>query len=137
MLSHSIEIPCRNPHTHDTMVARKTPAATAMAGAQTTIINQLQVAAATATETAMMTVMTTTMKTKAKAKAKAGAAWQLCGGQRGGSAAVALAVVALWRQWQRGGRGGSSMWGSAAAVWGWQWQQWQLGSGSGNSLAAA
>jgi hypothetical protein len=44
-------------------VATKTPAATAKAGAQTTINNQLKVAAATATITATMTVMTTTIKT--------------------------------------------------------------------------
>jgi hypothetical protein len=43
-------------------VATKTPAATAMVGAHTTINNQLKEAAATATETAMMTVMTMTME---------------------------------------------------------------------------
>jgi hypothetical protein len=38
-----------------TAVATKTPAAIVMAGAQTTINNQLKLAAAMATETAMMT----------------------------------------------------------------------------------
>mgnify|MGYP000751559869 CR=1 FL=1 len=46
-----------------TAVATKTLAATAKAGAQTTINNELKVAAATATITATMTVMTTTIKT--------------------------------------------------------------------------
>ena len=40
-------------------VAIKTPATTAMAGAQTTINNQLKAATATATETTMMTATTT------------------------------------------------------------------------------
>jgi hypothetical protein len=41
------------------MVAMKTPAATAMAGAQTTINNQLKAVAATAIETALMRATTT------------------------------------------------------------------------------
>jgi hypothetical protein len=44
-------------------VAMKTPAATVMAGAQTTINNQLKAAGAMATITATMEVMRTTIKT--------------------------------------------------------------------------
>ncbi len=65
-------------------LATKTPAATAMAGAQTTINNRLKAVAATATETAAMTAMTMTMETKAAAVAAAAAAAaearQQCGG---------------------------------------------------------
>ena len=46
-------------------VAMKTPVARAMAGAQTTIINQLKAARTTATATATMIAMTMTMKMKA------------------------------------------------------------------------
>ncbi len=45
-------------------VSAKTPAATAMAGAQTTINNLLNAAAATAREIATMTATTMTMETK-------------------------------------------------------------------------
>jgi hypothetical protein len=44
---------------HAAMVGTKTTAATAMAGAQTTIINQLKAAVAMATETATMTTIKT------------------------------------------------------------------------------
>jgi hypothetical protein len=54
-------------------VATKTPAATAMAGAHTTINNQLREAAAMATETVAMKATMMTMETKATATA---AAWQ-------------------------------------------------------------
>jgi hypothetical protein len=50
-------------------VVTKTPAGTAMAGKQTTINNQLNAAAATATETARMTATTMTKSTKATAAA--------------------------------------------------------------------
>jgi hypothetical protein len=62
------------------VVVTTTPAAKAMAGTQTTINNQLKVAAATVTERTTMTATTTTMKTKAKAATAA--AWRLgaCGG---------------------------------------------------------
>ncbi len=45
------------------LVETKTPAATAMVGAQTTINNKLKAVVAKATEMAMVTEMTTTMKT--------------------------------------------------------------------------
>jgi hypothetical protein len=54
---------------HSTVVATKTPATTAMVGAQSTTNNQLKVAEAMATETGTMTVTTMTMKTKAKGAA--------------------------------------------------------------------
>ncbi len=70
-------------------VATKTPAATAMAGAQTTINNQLKAATATATATAMMAVTTITMKTKATVVVAAAAARQQCKGGSNGSSATA------------------------------------------------
>jgi hypothetical protein len=48
---------------HATAVATKTPASTAMAGAQTTINNQLNVVAATVMEMATMTAKRMTIKT--------------------------------------------------------------------------
>jgi hypothetical protein len=45
-----------------TAVAMKTPVATAMAGAQTTINNQLKAAAATAMDTGMITPTTTAIE---------------------------------------------------------------------------
>jgi hypothetical protein len=68
-------------------MATKTPAATAMAGDQTTINNQLKSVTATATEMATMTATRITMRMKATAAA----------------AAVAAAVAALR---QPGGVGG-------------------------------
>ena len=53
--------------------AIKTPAATVMARAQTTIINQLKAATAAVIETTTMTGTTMTMETKAMAAAKAAA----------------------------------------------------------------
>ncbi len=70
-------------------VATKTPTATVMAGAQTTINNQLKAATATATAMAMMTATTMRMKTKATVAAAAAVARQQCGGGGGGSAATA------------------------------------------------
>ena len=59
-----------------TAVATKTPAVTAMAGAQTITNNKLKMAAVMATETAMMTAATMTMKMKAPvASAAAAAVW--------------------------------------------------------------
>jgi hypothetical protein len=62
-------------------VETKTPAATAMVGAQTTMNNQLK--SATATETATMTATTMRMETKATEVAAAAearpAAWNLIG----------------------------------------------------------
>ncbi len=55
-------------------VAMKTPAVTAMAGAQTTINNEQKSVTATATKTATMTETTMTMETKAMAAAEA--LWQ-------------------------------------------------------------
>ncbi len=52
----------------------KTPVGTAMVGAQTTLINQINAAAAMATEMETMTVTTGTMKTKVTAGAAA--AWR-------------------------------------------------------------
>ncbi len=70
-------------------VATKTPAATAIVGAQTTINNQLKAETATATATATMTATMMTMKMKAMAVAAAAAAWQQCGRGSNGSAATA------------------------------------------------
>ncbi len=63
---------------HATAVGTKTPAATVMVGAQTTINNKLKAVVATATETNTMTMTMMTMKTKAAAAAAATtvAAWQ-------------------------------------------------------------
>ncbi len=73
-----------------TAVAMKTPMVTAMAGAQTTINNQLKAATATATETGRMTATTMTMETKATAAAEA--RWQhLGGGGQLGSGGSSLA----------------------------------------------
>ena len=76
----------------------KTPMATAMAGAQTTISNQLETVTATATEMTTMTVTTMTIETKATVAAEA---WQHCvgGSQLGGSSS--LAIVQHWRHRQR------------------------------------
>jgi hypothetical protein len=60
---------------HATMVATKTPVATTMAGARTTINNQLKAAAATAMAIAKKTETTMTMKTKAKVAAAVRLAW--------------------------------------------------------------
>ncbi len=64
------------------VVGTKTPAATTMAGAQTTTNNQLKATATMVTETATMTVTMMTMKTKATVVAVA-AAWQECNGGSG------------------------------------------------------
>ncbi len=66
-------------------VATKTPAATALAGVQTTINNQLKVAAALAMKTAMMTA--TTMMVRMQTKVAAATA----------AAVAAVAVAALWQ----------------------------------------
>jgi hypothetical protein len=68
-------------------VATKTPAATAMAGAHTTINNYLKEAAATATETGTMTV--TMMMMETKATAAAAAVWRERSIGGGSSAAAA------------------------------------------------
>ncbi len=101
---------------HAAVVATKTPAATVMTGAMTTMNNQLKAAAAAATETATMTVTTTTIKAKAKAAAAAGAAW----------------IQRQRRRWQwQGQRGGSSS--SAAEAL--RQQRWQLCDGDGSVVA--
>jgi hypothetical protein len=70
----------------------KTPAATAMAGLQTTINNQLKSATATAMEMTMMTATMMTMETKATTAAKAQR--QCIGGsQLGDSTALATATA--------------------------------------------
>ncbi len=69
---------------------RRTPAATAMVGAQTTINNQLKAMAATVTETATMTATMMTIKMKAMAAKEA--AWQKHSVSGGGSAAAAAAA---------------------------------------------
>jgi hypothetical protein len=95
-------------------VETKTPAATAIGGAQTTINNQSKAATATATETATMTATTLTMKMKATAAAAAAAAWQQCGGGIWGSEAAAQG---WWPAWRRGRQLGRSA-ALAAAVFG-------------------
>jgi hypothetical protein len=81
----------------------KTPAVTAMAGAQTTINNQLNALIATVMET--VTIMT--METKATAAAEArwqrggGGGGQLGGGGGGGYSALAAAAAAIARRWRR------------------------------------
>jgi len=84
-------------------VAMKTPAVTAIVGAQTTINNQLK--SGMATETATMTVTAMRMETKATSVAAAAEARRQRGGggQLGKSAALAavasLAVMAAaWRE---------------------------------------
>ena len=73
------------------VVAMKTLTATAMAGAQTTINNQLKAAMAMATETVMMTATTMMMGTKAMAAAET--QWQHFrgGGQLGGGGSALAA----------------------------------------------
>jgi hypothetical protein len=86
-----------------TAVAMKTPAVTAMAGAQTTINHQLNASTATVNETAM----TMTMETKATAAAEAW--WQhLGGGGQLGGRSGSLARARGWRWRQCGGSVGSS-----------------------------
>jgi hypothetical protein len=120
---------------HAAMVATKTPAATAMAGSQTTINNQLETVMATATATAMMTATTRMMKTKATAAVAEGAAWQQCGDGGDGSEVTAwgrrpalrwrrqlgkstalASVAARRRQWQRQRSSGSVAEAAAVAV---------------------
>jgi hypothetical protein len=109
-------------------VAMMTPAATAVAGAQITINNQLKAGEATTRETTM--TIETTMMMKVKATAVAAAARQhgkqLCGG--GG-----------------GGDGSGNFGGSLASAWDWQrWQQgcakarqWRGGSAAASSVVGA
>ncbi len=79
-----------------------------MVGAQTTLNNQLNAAATTATESATMTATMTMMKTKVTAVAVAG--WRQRGIGGGGSAAVAAAAAAQWqRQQQLGEDNGGSL----------------------------
>ena len=92
---------------HAAAVVMKTPAATAIAGSQTTINNQLKAAMAMETEMATITAMTMMMETKATAAVEArrqrGGNSQL--GGRGGS----LAEAQLWWQWQWVGKRGNSL----------------------------
>ena len=83
-------------------VAMKTPAVTAMAGAQTTINNQLNASTATATMTATTMTMETTATVAAEAR------WQHIGGggQLGGGGG-SLARAQGWRRWQHGSGVGS------------------------------
>ncbi len=83
----------------------KTPAATAMVGAQTTINNQVKAVSASATETAMMTATTMMMGTKAAAAAVVAAA-----------AATAATAAAALRQRGGGSGGGGQRVSSATAV---------------------
>ena len=85
-------------------VAMKTPAATAMAGAQTTINNKLNAARAMARETVMMTETMMTMETMATAAVevrlqRVGAGQLDRGGQRGsGGSSLARPQRWRWRQ---------------------------------------
>jgi hypothetical protein len=76
----------------------KTPAVTAMAGAQTTINNQLNASTATATETATMMMIKTKGTTAAEARRQ-----HLGGGAQLGGGAGSLARVWGWRRRQLGG----------------------------------
>ncbi len=89
-------------------VVMKTPAATAMAGAQTTIKNKQKLLAAMATE---MATMTATMTNEKKMTAAVVAAWQQRSGNGGGS--TALAAAAAQRRLQQRGRSLAVM----AAAW--------------------
>jgi hypothetical protein len=90
-----------------TLEVPKSPAATAMVGAQRAINNQLKAVAAMGTKTMMMTAMTMTMKLKATAAAAA--AWWQQGGGGGGSGASAAATAVQQRQGQQLGGGGGSL----------------------------
>ena len=97
--------PCAAP------VAMKTPVATAMAGAHTTINNQLKAVTAMVTEMTRMTATTMAMETKAMMAARAAArgrwpAWWRR--QQLGESAALAAVAALWlrRRRQCGGSSG-------------------------------
>ena len=105
-------------------VAMKTPAATVMAGAHTTITNQLKAATATATETATMTATTTTMEGKATAAAMVAAEARQ---QQGGSGQLGSGSGSLVRaqHWWRQQRGCSVGGGSATAVQQQQQPAWQ------------
>jgi hypothetical protein len=105
-------------------VAMKTPAVTAMAGAQTTINNQLNASTATATE--MATTMT--METKATAAVEARQQHLRGDGQLSGGGG-SLARAQGWRRRQRSGGVGSGSTAVAARWWrrpAWRWWQ-QLG----------
>ena len=78
-------------------VALKTPTATVIAGAQTTINNQLKAATAMATKIAAMITKTMTMEMKAKAVA-AGARQQHGGGRQLGGGVSSLSRAQHWRQ---------------------------------------
>ena len=77
----------------------KTPTATAMVGAQTTINYQLKEATTTATETATMTATMMTMETKALVVAASlaaeAAAWQERG-VGGGPSQIAIVGGTIW-----------------------------------------
>ncbi len=77
-------------------VAMKIPEVTALAGAQTTINNQLKAEMVMATAMAMMTAMMMAMETKATAAAAVAVAVGEAQWQRGGQR------PAWWRQWQLG-----------------------------------
>ncbi len=130
-------------------VATKTPAATAMAGAQTANNNQLKAIAATVTGTATMKATTTTMKTKVVAAAVA--AWP----QRSSGSSLAAAARRQWAAQQQcgqrshGGQLGSdgsvavaASLGLVAAWWrqpAWPWRQRSISGGSstvGSAVAA-
>jgi hypothetical protein len=75
-------------------VATKTPAATAMAGAQTTINNQLKAAAATVMETATMTATTKTNKWRQHSIGGSGSAAAVAEARRlGNLTSIALSIL--------------------------------------------
>jgi hypothetical protein len=111
------------------VVAMKTPAVTVMAGAQTTINNQLKAATETVTETATMTATTMTMETKATAVAEVRR--QHGGGSQLGGSGGNLGRARRWQRWQHGSSVGSGSVTAAATAWR---RQWQLGENA--TLAA-
>ncbi len=86
---------------HVSAVAMKT-AVTAMAGAQTTINNQLKAATETATETTTMTGTMMTMETKVTTMASSS------GGSMGAAASL-VAAVAAWQEHGIGGGGSTAV----------------------------
>jgi hypothetical protein len=114
-------------------VGMKTPAATAMVGAQITINNLLKAAAAMATEMVTMTAITTNEnKGNGGSGGSLAAAWHWgwwqhgSGGGGGGSLAVAAAATQRWQQ---------QLGGSGCVIAALRAEQWQLGA-SGSLVAA-
>jgi hypothetical protein len=124
---HRAATACRHSGDKDT-------AATAMAGPQTTINNQLKATVARAMETATLTATMMTVKTKVTAAVAgaAAAAWQQCSGGGSSSTAAARGWRPAWRLLRQLGK--SAALAVAAAQQ--RCRQWQFRGGSVAAVAA-